>query len=144
MCQAYEVKADICDGLLETGVDFVYISKKLPGNHQSLPTLLNKKIHEAKHLLSTQDSVCVDLMFRISCQFYFPPCGNSFHQQAPLPVCKEECQLIQSVCPDTWKTFALAFSGPLSFISCNDTSEVLFPPPNCCTGAGIQLPQSSS
>ena len=144
VCQEYEVEANVCAGVLKPGVNFVYISKKLPGNHQSLPALINKKIHEAEYLFSTQDSSCVNLMFRIACQYYFPPCGNSIQQEAPVPLCKEECQLVQSVCPDTWKTTALAFSHSIPFISCNDTSELLFPPRNCCTAAGIELPQSSS
>ena len=43
---------------------------------------------------------------------------------------------MQTVCKETWEAAALAFVND-SFIDC--TSKLLFPLPNCCTGAGIRL-----
>ena len=41
-----------------------------------------------------------------------------------------------SKCHDTWQT-AAAVIYPVPFINCDDTTQLIFPQPNCCTGAGI-------
>ena len=79
----------------------------------------------------------MELVSRVICHYYLPLCGD-IHKK-PLPptsLCQEECLHVQSKCGPTWKAIELAF-GHDKFIECNDTSRLLFPVPNCCTGAGI-------
>ena len=58
------------------------------------------------------------------------------HPLPPSSICQEECAQVQSQCQETWQ-IAIVVLTPYSFISCDDTSQLLFPLPNCCTGAGI-------
>ena len=46
---------------------------------------------------------------------------------------------VQKSCHTTWLAAKLALIDP-PFINCDDTSHLIFPLPNCCTGAGIKLP----
>ena len=144
-CEPYKTKADICADTLTPGTDFVYISNKLPGNQSVTSTLLNEKFKKARQLLFSKDHHnCVEMVLHIACHYYLPPCGNSIQYLTPSSLCQEECEYIKSACPSTWHIASLAFDFPLSFISCNDTSRLLHPLPNCCGGAGIELPQKSS
>ena len=72
------------------------------------------------------------------CRYYLPPCGNFelTHTLPPSSICQEECSQVQSECHETWQTAAVLLT-PYPFINCDDTSRLLFPLPNCCTGAGI-------
>ena len=56
--------------------------------------------------------------------------------QCPWVICQEECAHVQSKCQETWQT-AEAALFPFLFINCDNTSQLLFPLPHCCTGAGI-------
>lgn len=114
----------------------------MPGNQSSLSALLSDKIAEVKPLLGLQDGKCVDLVFRIACHYYLPPCGNSVLRQSPTSVCQEECEYVKSTCLQVWQIASVVFDLPLSFLSCDDTSHLLFPLPSCCTGIGIELPEN--
>ena len=47
--------------------------------------------------------------------------------------------MVQEECQTTWDAILLAFKTIDPIIDCNDTSNVLFPIPHCCTGAGLGL-----
>ena len=102
----------------------------------NISTILNSKIQILHELVATHDKDCVDQVFRVMCRYYLPPCGNFTHKHPPTSICQEECAQVQSKCPETWQTARIAVS-PFPFINCDDTSELLFPLPHCCTGAGI-------
>lgn len=119
-------------------MDFIYISHSR-GSQSDIATLLNDKIETVSVLFATHDRECVDHVFRVICHYFFPPCGNITHTLPPHSLCQEECVHVQSTCGATWQAAELAF-GLDPFINCNDTSRLLFPLPNCCTGAGITIP----
>ena len=136
--------AGICENVRNIGTDFVYISHKLAGNQSSTVTVLNEKLEKAKLAFSSQEKSCIDLVLKIACHYYLPSCGTLTDYHPPNSVCEEECEYVKSECSQIWYTALLAFEIPLSFISCDDTSKLLYPLPNCCTGAGIELPKEKS
>ena len=138
VCEAYADEVVVCADVLQLGVDFVYISHS-HGSQSDVTTLLNNNIETVVDLFTTHDKDCVDLVFRVICHYYFPSCGNITHTLPPHSMCQEECAHVQSTCGATWQAAALAFN-PDPFINCSDTSRLLFPLPNCCTGTGITIP----
>ena len=138
VCKANTGKADVCKGVRNLGVDFVYISNTSTFDTQDdVSALLNNKMNNMSDVLATHDKDCVELVSRVICNYYLPLCGEINNE--PLPptsLCQEECLHVQSKCGPTWKAIELAF-GHDKFIECNDTSRLLFPVPNCCTGGGI-------
>ena len=137
-CEVYEFSADVCNLILRLGVDFVYVSNKLGGSQNNISTLLNDKIHSVKDIIATHDEDCVDDVYRVICSYYLPTCGNFTQSISPSSLCPEECIYVRDKCQDTWVVVNLAFTDP-QFIECNDTSHLIFPLPNCCTGFGIEL-----
>ena len=133
----------MCNHLLRLGVDFVYVSNKLGGSQNNISTLLNDKIQSVKDIIATHDMDCVDHIYRVICHYYLPTCGNFTHSILPSSLCQEECIYVQDNCQDTWQVVKLAFIDP-QFIDCDDTSHLIFPLPNCCTGLGIELLPPSS
>ena len=132
-CEVYEFPTYICNGILRHGVDFVYISNKLSSTQSNLSTTLN---HKLQGFVSIHDKDCVELVFRVMCHYYLPPCGNFTHPLPPTSLCQEECAHIQGSCPATWEAATIAFTDP-PFINCEGTFDLLSPLPTCCTGAGI-------
>ena len=47
--------------------------------------------------------------------------------------------MVENACPLEWDALRLHLRD-YRFIDCNDTSALLFPVPNCCTGVGVQTP----
>ena len=130
----------VCADVVRLGVDFVYISNSR-GSQSDITTLLNDKIKNVENLFAIHDDECVKMVFTVLCKYYLPPCGNITLSLPPFSLCQEECAYVQSKCEATWTTASLAFSDDTDqFIDCADTSKLLFPLPNCCTGAGIELP----
>ena len=116
-------------------LDNIYIPASY-GTQSNISTILNSKIQMSHELFATHDKDCVDQVFRVVCRYYLPPCGNFTHPLPPTSICQEECAQVQSNCTETWQTTRVLLT-PYPFINCDDTSELLFPLPNCCTGAGI-------
>ena len=102
----------------------------------NISTNVNSKIKMSHQLFATQDKDCMDLVFRVMCHYYFPPCGNISRSLPPSSICQEECAHVQSQCQKTWQKVE-ALLRPFPFIKCDDTSQLLFPLQHCCTGAGI-------
>jgi c-mer proto-oncogene tyrosine kinase/anaplastic lymphoma kinase/receptor tyrosine kinase len=134
-CEAYTGGIQVCDGLVRHALDHIYIPASY-GTQSNISTILNSKIQMSHELFATHDKDCVDQVFRVMCRYYLPPCGNFTHPLPPSSICQEECAQVQSKCQETWQT-ARVLLTPYPFINCDDTSELLFPLPNCCTGAGI-------
>ena len=111
------------------------------GNQRTIAQLLNKKTKEVETLIiADDDEECVKLVFRVLCHFYLPSCGNTTHPAPPSSICQEECQMVQENCRDTWHSIIYAFRADIDIvIDCSDTSQLLFPVPHCCIGAGIGL-----
>ena len=132
----------MCDGLVRHALDHIYVPTSY-GTQSNISTILNSKIQMSHELFATHDKDCVDQVFRVMCRYYLPPCGNFTHPLPPSSICQEECVQVQSKCPETWQT-ARVLLDSYPFINCDDTSQLLFPLPNCCTGAGILKPLESS
>ena len=131
-CETYDGGVEVCAGVVRHVFDRIYILK----NHGNFSSILNSKMQRFQELFTTQDKDCVDQVYRVMCRFYFPPCGNFTHSLPPSSICQRECSQVQLKCLETWQ-FAAAVLAPYPFINCDDTSQLLFPLPNCCTGAGI-------
>ena len=114
---------------------YSYIPKSYE-TQSNIISILNTKIQISDQLFANHDKDCVDQVFRVMCHYYLPSCGNISHIHPPTSICQEECFQVHSQCQETWQA-ARVLLTPLSFINCNDTSQLLFPLPNCCTGAGI-------
>ena len=142
MCEPYgntSTKADVCSNILRPDTDYVYVNNSV-GSLGYITSFLNDKTHNVENLLAIHDKECLDLVFSHN---YIPPCGTTNQTFPPSSLCQEECTRVQSECGPTWKAAELAI-GHDSFIDCNDTSRLLFPLPNCCTGAGIQFKKETS
>ena len=131
-CTAYTGGIEVCDGILTAGTDFVYIMTY----NNNISAYLNDKINGSLFVDHRKD--CVLQVFRIICHYFLPPCGNTTKMIPPSSVCQEECSQVQSSCQDTWYLTKLIFNSD-QFISCEDTSELLYPLQHCCTGAGIVM-----
>ena len=164
MCEAYDNSSigetDVCANFLGPGINSVFLSHSLLGVHNNTTTFLDEFIQillgvhnntitfldefiqNVSNISNTTDKPCMEMVSRVICHYYLPPCGNITHPLPPSSLCQEECTYVQTVCEDTWMAVASVF-GSDQFIDCNDTSQLLFPIPSCCTGAGIELPQSS-
>ena len=122
---------------MRPALDHIYIARS-HGTQSNISTILNSKIQISNELFATHDKDCVKQVFRVMCHYYLPPCGNFTHPLPPTSICQGECSQVQSKCQETWQT-AKALITPYPFINCDDTSQLLFPVPNCCTGAGISV-----
>ena len=133
VCEPYRGGAEICNGVLSSGVDYVFISKS-HGSQENISQFLATIPHS---LLI--DDYCREQVYKIVCNYYFIPCGSDGSELPPSSICPEECSMIESTCPVEWDALKLSLRDH-AFIDCNDTSALLFPLPNCCTGVGIQAP----
>ena len=129
----------MCNDVLKLNVDYVYAKWSL-GKRRNIAEMLNKSIKDVERVIADRDKDCVKQVFRVFCHFYLPPCGNTTHPAPPSSICQEECQTVQDNCRPTWDSLMLAFKVYTDIlIDCSDTSQLLFPVPHCCTGAGIGL-----
>ena len=139
----YEFQANVCNGTLRLRYDNVYISNRLGSTQSTISALLNERIQRVQAIIAKHDKDCVEQVYRVICQYYLPSCGNFTHLLPPTSLCQEECVHVQGNCGATWQAAEIVFIDP-TFIDCDDTSQLLFPLPNCCTGAGIKLPTEST
>ena len=131
-CVPYKGETEVCDEVLTAGVDYVFITRAhhTQGN---VTAFIKENILSA--LISTSGSShCKQLIYRMICKYYLIPCGTETNQLPPSTICPEECSAVQAECGPAWDAASLGLKG-YQFISCEDTSALVFPLPNCCTGA---------
>ena len=126
---------------MRPGIDYVYARSKL-GDQRTIAQLLNENINDVQRLISDNRDSCMQQVFRALCYFYLPPCGNATHPTPPTSICQRECQMVRDDCQRTWDAVMLALRTIDPILNCDDTSELLFPVPHCCTGAGLGMPSS--
>ena len=131
MCEPYKGGVEVCNDVL-SDVDYVFITKS-HGSQENISHFLETNI---PHSLLTDDN-CREMMFQLICHYYLIPCGSEGSELPPSSICREECSMVESTCPSAWQALRLGLED-YKFISCDDTSALLFPLPNCCTGVGIQ------
>ena len=139
----YISRADVCEGMLRLGIDYVYSSHRL-GTQSSISQVLNDNVGTVRDIISTHSKECVRQVFQLLCSYYLPSCGNATHTESPSSICEEECVYVQETCRGTWQAIVLVFNDLDPFLICEDTSQLIFPLPNCCTGAGIIIPSPTS
>ena len=132
----YTADTSVCSGSVKRGIDYVYARSRL-GNQSTIAQLLNKNVREIESVIDDHDKGCVNLVYRLLCQFYLPSCGNSTHPVRPSSICQKECDMVRKECSDTWDVVMLAFKSVSPTVDCTDTSNLLFPVAHCCTGAGL-------
>lgn len=138
----YAAETAVCEDFLRLGTDYVYVSNTL-GTQSSISEYLNDNIETARNLIAIHSEECLEQVFRLLCFYYLPPCGNATHLQSPSSICQEECLHVQETCSATWEAVTLAFTRLEPVLNCSDTSNIIFPLPNCCTGAGVQFSSST-
>ena len=122
----------MCDGVFIEEKDYVFIATT-HGSQKYISTFLEESVLITHNIILENGGIsCRDLIYRIICNYYLSPCGTEI---PPSSICPEDCFAVQMECPVAWKIAKLGFK---EFISCDDTSALLFPLPNCCTGLGIQ------
>ena len=137
-CEVYNSQATVCNGALRLRFDNVYISNRLGHTQRSISELLNDKIESVGDIIAAHDENCVEQVYRVICHYYLPPCGNTTQYLPPSSLCQLECAYVEENCRETWQAAQVVFTDP-PFIVCEDTSQLLFPLPHCCTGAGIEV-----
>ena len=98
-------------------------------------------------VFDTTSSRCQDLIRRVLCLYYYPPCGFNGTFTPPVSICPEECLYVQHECADAWNQLEslLGISGSvLGFINCSNPGQILDPLPHCCVDAGITMDTSTS
>ena len=133
-CEIYSGGVEVCQDVVRPLIDRIYITK----SYGDFSSILNNEFKTCFDFFASDDKDCIKQVFRVMCHYYFPPCGSFSHSLPPSSICQEECSQVQSECHDTWQ-MAAAVLYPIPFIDCNDTSRLIFPLPNCCTGAGIMI-----
>ena len=131
MCESYRGGIEICNDVL-SDMDYVFITKS-HGSQENISHFLETNI---PHFLLTDDN-CRELVFQLICHYYLIPCGSEGSELPPSSICREECSMVESTCPSAWEALRLGLED-YKFINCDDTSALLYPLPNCCTGVGIQ------
>ena len=119
--------------MLKPGIDYTYTRATL-GDQSKISQLLNEKIGDVN--IEDHDKDCVNEVYRILCQIYFPSCGNVTHPVGPSSICQEECQRVQENCHTTWDAVVLALGNSVTILNYSDTSRLLYPVPHCCIIVG--------
>ena len=141
VCQAYE--GGLCDGEIGERVN-IYINNTR-GNTQSQLTSTLDAVTSVVFIEAS--SRCQDLIRRVLCLYYYPPCSFNGTLTAPVSICPEECFYVQHQCADKWDQLERLLSVPrssLGFINCSSPGQILDPLPHCCVDAGITLDTSTS
>ena len=131
-CEPYSGGVEICNDIHSAGVDYVFVSKSM-GSQEYIAQILRSNIRQS--LLA--DSNCRRLLFLIVCNYYLPSCGTKGLIVPPSSICPEECYMVMDECETEWDAVQLGLQHQ-RFINCSDTSSLLYPLPNCCTGVGIK------
>ena len=142
LCQVYLGGSILCDYMYNIGEHIsVYINRHVD-SQSDLTLKLNKFIWV---LLGTTSSRCQDLIRRVLCLYYYPPCGFNGILTTPVSICPEECFYVQHECLEVWnglETVLLEIN--LGFINCSSPGERLDYLPHCCVDAGITMDTSTS
>ena len=140
VCQAYEGGSTLCDGEIGERVN-IYISNASASTQSQLTSTLNAVISV---VFVTTSSRCQDLIRRVLCLYYYPPCGFNGTLTAPVSICPEECFYVQHECTNAWDQLERLVSITLGFINCSSPGQILGPLPYCCVDAGITMNTSLS
>ena len=140
VCQAYEGGSTLCDGEIGERVN-IYISNTRGNTQLHLTTTLNAV---TSVVFDTTSSRCQDLIRRVLCLYFYPPCGFNGTLSAPVSICPEECVYVQNECTNAWNQLKSLVSINLGFINCSNPGQILDPLPHCCVDAGITMGTSTS
>ena len=141
VCEAYAGEATICNSVIQTSVDYVYIPHTRVSQYY-----ISRFMNDAALVAAALPERCRDIAISLLCTFYFIPCGNSSMFYPPSSVCSEQCFHLRNLCPIEWQQAELfnaaredLIANGLSFIDCNNTGLIIEPLPHCCTDAGVTL-----
>ena len=130
VCEPYTGGIEICNDIFTVGMDYVFITAK-HSSQNNMSMVLKQNLPTHLELIARSDaSFCYDQLVRLICKYYLSPCGT---EMPPHSICAEDCYSVQRNCPTAWEAIQ---QGSEKFINCSNTSALLFPLPNCCTGVG--------
>ena len=133
----------MCDGEIGERVN-IYISDARDSTQLELTSALNAVISV---VFITTSNRCQDLIRRVLCLYYYPPCSFNGTLTAPVSICPEECFYVQQECTDKWDQLERLLGIPrsdLGFINCSSPGQILDPLPHCCVDAGVTMDTSTS
>lgn len=136
VCEPYNGTVEFCNGVLSTGLDYVFITK----DHQSQENISRFLLENIpQDLLLAQDitDYCSNQISRVLCNYYLIPCSNESLELPPTSICPEECSVVQEICFSSWRALELGLND-YSFINCSDTTRLISPLSSCCTAVGIE------
>ena len=141
-CEPYSGSCELCNEIFRESIDYVFIAA-VHGSQQNITSFIDNEI--PPYLKSTsfeEGDECYKNMLRVICNYYLIPCGTESLQVPPYSICSEDCFAVERHCPGTWRTVKHSLEN-YNFISCQNTSNFIFPLPSCCTSVGIELPSKT-
>ena len=137
-CAPYAEVSELCNNYIND-TSYVY---SIGASTQAQVDMRLSSVERFIQSQEDQEPVCVDMVARIVCNFYFPPCGSEEGVHLPLSVCKEECDYVSETCSDLWdEVHGFMMDSPnLEILFCNQTHSRFNGFVACCSGVGIQLP----
>ena len=123
----------MCNDIYTAGVDYVFTAAHWASQNETSMTLQHAIPKQLRLISQSDASFCYDHLITLICKYYLSPCGTELHQIPPHSICTDDCYAVQRDCPTAWEAIQQGFE---KFINCSNTSALLFPVPNCCTGVG--------
>ena len=144
-CQAYQSGSTLCDSKVGKSV---YINTRDGREMYTQEEVRNKLNHGLViKRFDASSSHCQDLIQKVLCLYYYPPCNFNGTLTVPVSICPEECFYVQDTCAHAWQQLeeVFSFSGEaFELINCSYPGKILDPLPHCCVDAGITMESLTS
>jgi hypothetical protein len=136
-CEPYAGNCKLCNKIFRESIDYVFIAA-VHGSQKNISSIIDSEIPPYLESNSLEDGdECYENILRVICNYYLMPCGTESVKLPPYSLCSEECSTVERDCPIAWRTAKHALEN-YNFISCDKTSNFIFPLPSCCTSMGIE------
>ena len=139
MCEPYRGGAVLCDPVIETDVDYIYIPYSRGSGDQAY---LISQINFANLVVETVPEKCREVTRKLMCAYYFIPCSRNGTLIPPEAICEDECTYLSTeLCPNEWEIVLQHFSTNAKFYervglgwaNCSNPGKILEPLPHCCS-----------
>ena len=129
-CQRYLQQSDLCNSVYESS-DYIFTAMN--------QTLLSKELDG--RVFPILSGECGNLISKVLCHSFFPPCGANGLLHLPLTLCPDECHYVEIACAYQWVVVnnMLAGSTKLNSINCEATGALLQGLTLCCIDSGIEI-----
>ncbi len=128
-CEPYRKPegTDFCESIFIPEVDYIYIpTRRSLRTQEELSTF-------AGEIISATHTSCNEVILQYICRSMFLSCGRKGELHLPVPVCPEDCTMVEDTCGDQWtriKDELLLVREDVA--NCNKSGSILAPLPYCC------------